>query len=1024
MSTPSAGSRWPGLVAVAVLLLGLWSAFTTRFQTELIPLFPAGLPSVRALRALESNVAENAVFIVPATGDAPSPALLETVAESLRRQHGITRVEISAAPPVDAARLVAARLATLPADRFAVLDNLLGEPSALAARLQQTQADFLGAPDPALLAARRIDPLQMLDLLPGPPVLGNLDAGGLPLLLRASTDAALDDFAQCEIFIAAVQRAIAETAPGAFLVTGRPAFAAQIAGQMRRDLTLMTLVAVALIAAAFWLFYRSVVPLLWILALQGLSVLAALIAARVLFAELNVIGLAFAAILLGVGMDYCILVYHHFARGERLASAHWPMLRRGIWLSAWTTASAFGVLYFASFPALRQLAVLVAVGLLATAFFATTLLARWLDRRPPALPAWLARGAAVAAGGLNRWRRVICTCGALLIAAILIAGPWLLSATPFFQTDLRPLRPLQLEAFRGQEQLTRIYTAGFQSPVREHADPERMTANLRAWNAGRGPAVARAFDAAGFDREWAAPTLAVLEELDRAKAAPDGLVALAGGEGVWVRLSEELATVAGRDFRRLSGIMLACIIALCFFAQRSLRLVLMNLGALAAAIALLFAGLAVTETPLTLVSLLCLPLLIGLVIDYSLHLLLALEEFDGDLRAVCDHLAAPVTLTALTAMVGFSAPMLSGLPILSNFGFVMDLGTLSAVTAALVLLPACYPLLRGKTRAAFEAVSSGATPERYPFFHRRWTYELASHCARVVPRWFIQGFARTMAWLYARGRPQFNEILADNLSLVLGRRPAPAEIARTYTSFAVSLADYYHLGARAKEDAIALVAERLGFEHMKAVHEAGRGALLLTAHLGLFELGGVVMRDVGFPIVALTLPEGSSGLSEWRAAYRRRWGVETLEVGGSDQFSFLEIQRHLAAGKFVAALIDRPHGGHTSLVQLPHGPARFASSILLIALAQGCPVVPVTVTRRDDLLYRVQAFEPFYIERHGSTEETLAYYAQRLADVFVPVITRHPEQWYQFVPLSPDASASASSPSPSVSPPLAPVERA
>ena len=1012
-------SRWPAAAAVGVLALGIWSAFTTRFQTELIPLFPAGLPSVQALQALERNVSENEVFLVPTDQNAAPPELLEKVSAALRRQPGITGVDISPAPPVDTARLVAARLATLPADRFTSLNEFLGDPSALGARLEQTQLDFLGAPDPNVLAARRIDPLRLLDLVPGPSVTANLDIGGLPLLLRARTDASLSDFEKCETFVASVQRAIAEVAPGTFLVTGRPAFAAQIASQMRRDLAVMTIVAVGLIALAFWSFYRSVLPLLWILMLQGLAVLASLIAARLFFAELNVIGLAFAAILLGVGMDYCILVYHHFARGERLASTHWPLLRRGIWLSALTTAAAFGVLYFASFPALRQLAVLVAVGLLATAFFATTLLARWLDHRPPSMPAWLARGAAAAAGGINRWRRVINVCGAVLIFSIIIASPWLLSATPFFQTDLRSLRPVQLEAFRGQDRLTSLYSTALPSSPRENANPERTTANLRAWTVGHEETVSEAFDIAGFESDWAAPTLAVLRELDRAKNSPDGLVALAGGEGVWVRLSEELSAVAGRDFRRLSGVMLACIIALCFFAQRSFRLVLMNLGALAAAFALLFAGLAVTETPLTLVSLLCLPLLIGLVIDYSLHLLLALEEFHGDLQEVCAHLAAPVTLTALTAMVGFSAPMLSGLPILSNFGFVMDLGTLAAVSAALILLPASYPLLRGRKQTTKEPISAGATPERYPFFHRRWTYELAANCAKIVPRWFIQAFARSMARLYARGRPVITEVIAENLALVLGRKPGPEEVANTYTSFALSLADYYHLGARAKEDAVALVAERHGIEHMKSAYAGGRGALLLTAHLGLFELGGVVMRDIGFPIVALTLPEGSQGLSEWRAAYRLRWGVETLEVGGDDEFVFLEIQRQLAGGKFVAALVDRPHGARTSLVRFPHGFARFASRILLVALAQRCPVVPVTVTRRADLLYRVEAYEPFYIERRGSIEETLAHYSQRLADVFVPVIARHPDQWYQFVPVSADASTFSSSHS--ESPPLAPM---
>ena len=338
--------------------------------------------------------------------------------------------------------------------------------------------------------------------------------------MRARTDASLSDFDKCEDFVASVHRAIAEVAPGVFLVTGRPAYAAQIAGQMRRDLILMTTIAVGLIALAFWLFYRSLLPLLWILMLQGLSVLAALIAARLFFAELNVIGLAFAAILLGVGMDYCILVYHHFARGERSDSAHWPLLRRGIWLSALTTAAAFGVLYFASFPALRQLAVLVAVGLLATAFFGTTLLARWLDRRPPVMPGWLARGSALAAGGIDRWRRVINVCGAVLISSIVIASPWLLSATPFFQTDLRSLRPVQLEAFRGHDKLTSLYASALPTSPRGNASPKRIAANLRTWQAGHGEAVTKALDVAGFEGEWAAPTLAVLRASLTGRKAP------------------------------------------------------------------------------------------------------------------------------------------------------------------------------------------------------------------------------------------------------------------------------------------------------------------------------------------------------------------------------------------------------------------------------------------------------------------------------------------------------------------------
>ena len=173
-------SRWPAVAAAVVLALGIWSALTTRFQTELIPLFPAGLPSVQALQALETNVSENEVFLVPVDRDAAPPELLEKVSAALRRQPGVAGVEISPAPPIDTARLVAARLAALASDRFATLNGLLGDPSAMGARLEQTQSDFLGAPDPNVLVARRIDPLRLLELVPGSSVTTNFDMGGLP----------------------------------------------------------------------------------------------------------------------------------------------------------------------------------------------------------------------------------------------------------------------------------------------------------------------------------------------------------------------------------------------------------------------------------------------------------------------------------------------------------------------------------------------------------------------------------------------------------------------------------------------------------------------------------------------------------------------------------------------------------------------------------------------------------------------------------------------------------------------------
>ena len=79
----------------------------------------------------------------------------------------------------------------------------------------------------------------------------------------------------------------------------------------------------------------------------------------------------------------------------------------------------------------------------------------------------------------------------------------------------------------------------------------------------------------------------------------------------WVVLRDELNATSARDLKRLGGGVIAAILVLCYAAQRSIRLVLLNIAALILAMLLLAAFLAVTGTQLSALSLLCVPLLLG-----------------------------------------------------------------------------------------------------------------------------------------------------------------------------------------------------------------------------------------------------------------------------------------------------------------------------------------------------------------------------------------------------------------------------
>ena len=645
-------------------------------------------------KAQDSMLSEREILAVAQPGTNPGWQALAGLAEKLRGQPGIADAQVGMGEKGSPAEWLAGMIAALPDKSFTAIQRAL-TPPAMQGRLADTLNDMAGALDENAMARLHFDPLRLNEIIfPSPgsnPLAGSLN---LPPVLTIDPDHALKTFADDQKFVAQVRAAL--TAQSAkltphprFLLTGEPAITAEISRHMKRDINVMLVFTIALTSIVFWLTYRSLMPLLWIIVAQLLAVLCAVIAARLVFTQINVLSIGFSSILLGVGMDYCILVYHFFASPGEIDPHHWHELRRAIWLSSITTAATFGILFFSSFPGLRQLAVLVAVGLIATAFFATTLLAGLLARRRPRAPRWLTPASDRCARFLSRHRLAFRVAAAMVILSIVLLGRQL-AHFAFYDPSVEQLEPSNLEPYQAQKLLQ---SQAPTMPADAFAGGDE-DANRRSWRPVDPAALRAGFQQAGFDPTWAEPTVQVIEILNRWHEGKIDLAGPARASAAWGQLRDDLNRTAVHDFRRLSVIMMVIVLALCFVAHRSLRLVGLNLAALLLSLLLLSLFLYVTDTSMTLLSLLCIPLMIGLVIDYSLHILLALEHAQGNLVDAARHLAVPVLLTGTASIIGFTAPMLSSQPALQNFGNVMDLGTIAAVISGLILLPALYGKLR------------------------------------------------------------------------------------------------------------------------------------------------------------------------------------------------------------------------------------------------------------------------------------------------------------------------------------------
>ena len=245
------------------------------------------------------------------------------------------------------------------------------------------------------------------------------------------------DMAAQEAGLAAITSAFTEVSPGGarLLIAGPAVIARDTSRSIRADVDRIAVISTALVVLLLAWRFRSLLVLAALAVPVLLSVSVGVWLTGLIFGSVHAIALGFGITMLGVTLDYPVLLIGHRKHGET-APATRARIRGAFWLAVATATLGLTGLAFSDFPGLAQLGVLAAIGLL-TAAAATW----WL--LPPLVIA--ARLAPVAAGrwdllarleSLRRFRY-----GAIGLA--LLAGVALYAlGGPRWETDLAALTPV------------------------------------------------------------------------------------------------------------------------------------------------------------------------------------------------------------------------------------------------------------------------------------------------------------------------------------------------------------------------------------------------------------------------------------------------------------------------------------------------------------------------------------------------------------------------------------------------------
>lgn len=145
-------------------------------------------------------------------------------------------------------------------------------------------------------------------------------------------------------------------------LTGTPAFMAEVGTEMEKDMTISVVVTMLLISLLFWIMHRRTRPLSWLVSAMLAILAITILIGGVLFGDLSVMSAGFAAILMGLAVDYGIVLYREAMDSGGDAKALRRSVGPGILWAAATTAVVFLSLNLSSLPGLAEMGNLVAMG--------------------------------------------------------------------------------------------------------------------------------------------------------------------------------------------------------------------------------------------------------------------------------------------------------------------------------------------------------------------------------------------------------------------------------------------------------------------------------------------------------------------------------------------------------------------------------------------------------------------------------------------------------------------------------------
>ena len=214
---------------------------------------------------------------------------------------------------------------------------------------------------------------------------------------------------------------------------------------------------------------------------------------------------------------------------------------------------------------------------------------------------------------------------------------------------------------------------------------------------------------------------------------------------------------------------------------------------------------------------------------------------------------------------------------------------------------------------------------------------------------------------------------------------------RMFRNFAKYLVDFFRFSTIDKE----YIKQNIQLQNLgyfDQVLKEGRGVIAVTAHLGNWELGGIVIALLGYPFSAVALVHKDKRVNAFFNAQREGRGMKVIPFGKAAR----QCLKVLAKNEILALAGDRDFAGKGLIIDffgkptfLPMGPAAFAQKT-------NARIVPGFMLRNKDDTFTLRMEKPIEVSSGAGNKNDLLTLVQQYKVIIEDYIRKYPDQWYMF----------------------------